>query len=94
GVSSGFNLNQKLAEFSATLDVRGKRAEEVFSIVDTFMDNAVLFGRNEVQILHGKGDGVLRKIIREHLKGLPYILSMQDAHVERGGAGITVIHLR
>ncbi|MEM6361271.1 MAG: endonuclease MutS2, partial [Bacteroidota bacterium] len=93
GISSGFNLNQKLAEYSATLDVRGKRAEEVFSVVDTFVDNAVLFGRNEVQILHGKGDGVLRKIIREHLKGLPYILSMQDAHVERGGAGITVIKL-
>ncbi|MEM9858662.1 MAG: Smr/MutS family protein, partial [Bacteroidota bacterium] len=94
GISSGFNLNQKLAEFSATLDVRGKRAEEVFSIVDTFMDNAVLFGRNEVQILHGKGDGILRKVIREHLKNAPYIESIQDEHIERGGSGISVIRLK
>ncbi len=93
-ISTGVNLNQQLSEFSSTLDVRGKRAEEVFSIVDSFMDNAVLFGRNEVRILHGKGDGILRKIIREHLRDTTFIASMKDEHVERGGAGITVIQMK
>ncbi|MEM7107147.1 MAG: endonuclease MutS2 [Bacteroidota bacterium] len=93
-ISKGIDLNQRLAGFSSTLDVRGKRAEEVFSIVDTFLDNAVLFGRGEVKILHGKGDGILRKLIREHLKGTPYISSIQDEHIERGGAGISVVQLK
>ncbi|MEM6522770.1 MAG: endonuclease MutS2 [Bacteroidota bacterium] len=93
-ISKGINLNQRLAEFSSTLDVRGKRAEEVFPLVDNFLDNAVLFGRNEIKILHGKGDGILRKIIREHLKGAPYIESIRDEHVEQGGAGISVIQLK
>ena len=90
----GVDLNQKRAEFSPTLDVRGKRAEEVFSLVDRFMDDALLFGIGEVKILHGKGDGILRQVIRDHIRKSQVAAGIADEHVERGGAGISVVQLK
>jgi len=47
-----------------------------------------------IEILHGKGEGVLRKIVRERLKTVKQVASFADEHVERGGAGITVVVLK
>jgi DNA mismatch repair protein MutS2 len=92
--SVGFNMHEKQSQFSSTLDVRGKRVEEVTSLIDQFMDTAILLGHGEVKILHGKGEGVLRKVIREQLKKYREVASMSDEHVERGGDGITVVVLK
>ena len=93
-IQSNVDMNQRLSGFSHTLDVRGKRFEEALSLVNKFIDDALLFSAREIRILHGKGDGILRTRIREHLKGNPYIESINDEHVERGGAGISVILLK
>lgn len=92
--SGGINMNQKFAEFSSTLDVRGKRAEEVLGLVDKFIDDALLFNMQEIRILHGKGNGILRDLIRDYLKDSSVITGINDEHVERGGAGISVIELK
>jgi DNA mismatch repair protein MutS2 len=90
----GLDLNRKQSEFAGTLDVRGKRAEEVISLLDRFLDDATLLGQGELRILHGKGEGVLRKVIRERLKSVKQVVSFADEHVERGGDGITVVVLK
>lgn len=92
--SAGMDLGKKLAGFAKELDVRGKRAEEVLPIVDKFLDDAMMLGMNEVKILHGKGYGVLREMIRSHLKEDPNVISASDEHVERGGSGITLVTLK
>jgi DNA mismatch repair protein MutS2 len=92
--SVGLNLYEKQANFNSTLDVRGKRVDEVISILDQFMDTAILLGHGELKILHGKGEGVLRKVIRDHLKRYKQIASVADEHVERGGDGITIVVLK
>jgi DNA mismatch repair protein MutS2 len=92
--TTGIKLHEKQSQFNPTLDVRGKRVEEVVSIVDQFLDNAILLGHGEVRILHGKGEGVLRKVVRERLRAYKQIASFADEHVERGGDGITVIVLK
>lgn len=86
-------INQKNANFNSRIDVRGKRAEEILSIVEQFIDEAVMFGAQEVKILHGTGYGVLRDIIRQRLKEESQVTSFKDEHVEHGGAGITVVRL-
>ena len=91
--TKGINLNQKLADFNSVLDVRGKRAEEVLPMLQNFLDDAAMFGHKEVKILHGKGHGILRDIIRQRLKSEPYVASFADEHVEYGGAGITVVQM-
>jgi DNA mismatch repair protein MutS2 len=92
--TSGINVHEKRTNFSDTLDVRGKRVDEVFSLLDQFMDTAILLGQGELKVLHGKGEGVLRKVVRDHLKRYKEVASMKDEHIERGGDGITVIILK
>jgi DNA mismatch repair protein MutS2 len=91
---SGLDISQKQSLFVNTLDIRGKRVEEVNSALDQFIDDAILLGQAEIKILHGKGEGVLRKVVRERLKGNKAIASVANEHVERGGDGITVVILK
>ena len=90
----GLDIVQKQKSFSTQLDIRGRRAEEIAAILDSYLDDALLLGHHEIKILHGKGDGVLRKVVREHLKSNTEIVSAEDEHIERGGAGITVVKLK
>ncbi|MCP4520309.1 MAG: Smr/MutS family protein, partial [Cytophagales bacterium] len=90
----GSSMIKSTANFSSELDVRGMRTIEALGAVDAFIDKAIISGTQAVNILHGKGNGILRPMIRQHLKGLSYIQSMEDAHEDRGGAGITVINLK
>jgi DNA mismatch repair protein MutS2 len=92
--SVGVDWSSKRASFNSTIDLRGKRGEEALALVDNFMDDAVLLSAAEVRILHGKGDGILRKLIREHLKKNKSVASIQDEHVERGGDGISLVVLK
>lgn len=92
--SMGLDIYKKQALFESTLDVRGKRVEEVIPTLTQFLDDAILLGQAEVRILHGKGEGVLRKVIREQLKQTRGVASFADEHVDRGGDGITVVVLK
>ncbi len=89
--SRSMNLNEKFSEFSPSIDVRGMRAEEAIPLADALVDNAILFSVPEIRIVHGKGNGILRTVLRNHLSRFPQIKAMADEHVERGGAGVTVI---
>jgi DNA mismatch repair protein MutS2 len=90
----GINLIDKRSSFSTNLDVRGMRGEESLSVIEAFIDDATMLGSSEVRIIHGKGDGILRKLTREKLKQISSVRSFQDEHVERGGAGVTVVQLK
>jgi DNA mismatch repair protein MutS2 len=90
----GINVYQKQTNFSTTLDIRGKRVEETIPMLDQFIDDAILLSQGELKILHGKGEGVLRKVVRDHLRKIKAVASVADEHVERGGDGITVVVLK
>lgn len=90
----GIDMNQRLADFSTKLDIRGSRGEEALGKVDALLDNAAMFGVPELQIVHGKGDGILRQLIRNHLKTYKMVAYMKDEHADRGGAGVTIVELR
>jgi DNA mismatch repair protein MutS2 len=92
--SAGINVHEKRTQFSELLDIRGKRVDEVLGILDQFMDTAILLSVGEVRVLHGKGEGVLRKVVREHLKRYKEVASVRDEHIEQGGDGITVVVLK
>lgn len=86
-------LHDKAANFQLKLDLRGERVEDAIHKVQQFIDEAILLRIYEVQILHGKGTGALRQVIREYLSGIPEVANYQDEHVERGGHGITIATL-
>ena len=93
-ISSNVDMNQRLAGFSHSIDLRGKRADEAMMLTEKFIDDALLFNARELRILHGKGDGILRQRLRELLRANPYVESVNDEHVERGGAGISIVTLK
>lgn len=93
-IPTGIKLHEKQAQFNSTLDIRGKRVEEVIPVLEQYLDNAILLGHGEIKILHGKGEGVLRKVVRDHLKRYRQVASVADEHVDRGGDGITVVVLK
>ncbi len=89
-----FDINEKAQNFNTKLDVRGQKAEEALLNLQNFIDDAVLLGIKEVKILHGKGDGILRHVIRQQLHKTKEVSSLRDEHIELGGQGITVVELR
>lgn len=80
-------------QFHQELDVRGMRADEALNQVQHFIDDAILVGASQVRILHGKGNGILRQLIRQYLETVPNVTNYRDEHVQFGGAGITVVEL-
>jgi DNA mismatch repair protein MutS2 len=75
------------------MDVRGMRGDEALLSVQRFIDDAILVGSNNVRILHGKGNGILRQLVRQYLSGIPNVKDYRDEHVQLGGAGITVVEI-
>ncbi len=90
----GIDLNSKMATFTHELSIRGMRAGEAMEKVESFIDEALLLGVDEVRIVHGKGFGVLREIVRSYTKGHPSIASVESEHADRGGEGISIIRLQ
>lgn len=92
--SQGIDMNEKMMNFSFNLDIRGKRGEEALGVVDQFMNDALMLGYPELRIVHGKGDGILRTLVRNHLRTYREVARMTDEHADRGGAGVTVVQMR
>lgn len=88
------DLNEKIQQFKLTIDVRGKRAEEAMELVGKYIDESLLLSIKEVSILHGKGNGILRKVLRDYLSRLKEVAAFEDAPIEAGGTGITRVKLR
>lgn len=86
-------ISEKRLHFSPKLDVRGKRGDEALYEVKEFVENAHMLQVFRVEILHGKGYGILRKLIRDYLLTLGFITSCEDAPIDLGGDGITVVRL-
>ncbi|MBA4317246.1 MAG: endonuclease MutS2 [Flavobacterium sp.] len=79
---------------SNRLDIRGRKPEECEYEIVRFIDEAYSSGTGQVEILHGKGTGVLKKTVHDILKGHHGVKSYHFAHVEFGGEGITIVEFR
>ncbi len=77
-----------------SLDVRGMRADEIEGDIHKFLDRAVLSGRNELEIIHGRGTGALRKEVRRILKASVAVDTFFTAAEDRGGDGMTIVTLK
>ncbi len=86
-------INDKKLNFKPRVDVRGMRAEEGLQKIREFIDEAIMVEAHELHILHGKGNGILRELIRNYLRTEPAVTRFRDEHVQFGGAGITVVEL-
>lgn len=86
-------LSEKRLNFKTEIDVRGQRGEEAIQTIMAFVDDAIMLDYKQLRILHGKGNGILKEMIRNYLKAEPVVKSVRDEHVQFGGAGITIVEL-
>ncbi|HCS39106.1 MAG TPA: endonuclease MutS2 [Anaerolineaceae bacterium] len=75
------------------IDLRGQRAEDALDALDRYISNASMAGLPFVRIIHGKGTGRLRQVIREALKMNGEVKSFEEGGDKEGGEGVTVVHL-
>jgi hypothetical protein len=76
------------------LDLHSFRPEDMPRVVTEYLDGARRAGLGEVRIVHGRGRGVQRAIVRRLLTGAPGVAGFTDAPPTRGGWGATVVRLR
>lgn len=82
------------APVNLELDLRGYRAAEIEAMLDEYLEQAYRAGMPFVRIIHGKGTGALRQVVREVLSGHPAVASHESAPANQGGDGATVALLR
>ena len=88
-----WNIGERKLSFSPDIDLRGKRADDALQILSEFIDEAIMIQRRDLRILHGKGNGILRELIRQQLKVNKLVEWFGDEQTDRGGAGITLVRL-
>lgn len=87
-------LRSRRLNFQAELDVRGMRGEQAVQAVQMQLDDALMVGAKHCRVLHGKGNGILRTLIRDFLKGSQQVAAYADEDERFGGAGITVYEIK
>ena len=90
----GSRVQRGVAAVKMELDVRGRTVEEAMLEVDQYIDNAVLSGLHEVNIIHGKGTGALRQGLRQYLLHHPHVKSQRPGGYGEGEDGVTVLTLK
>jgi DNA mismatch repair protein MutS2 len=86
-------VHERKMNFKPEIDIRGVRGEEALNLVRDFIDNALIVQHRNLRILHGKGNGILRELVRQYLSTSDIVKTFRDENVEFGGSGITVVEL-
>jgi DNA mismatch repair protein MutS2 len=85
---------QKSGSVPAEINLVGLTVDEAVPRVDKLLDDAALSERREIRVIHGFGQGKLRKAIAELLAGHPHVSSFRPGGPREGGAGATVVELK
>jgi dsDNA-specific endonuclease/ATPase MutS2 len=75
------------------LDLHAFRPRDVREVVLSYIEQALEAGFQEVRLIHGRGVGVQREIVRSLLARHPAVVAFADAPSERGGWGATIVQL-
>ena len=76
------------------IHLRAMRAEDAMRDLERFLDDAVLAGLPQIRIVHGKGEGILRKMTQDFLRRNPNIERYREGEAGEGGAGVTIAYLK
>lgn len=90
----GTRTDRAHAKVVRELDIRGLTAMEALMDVDNFIDAAVMAGVHQLSIIHGKGTGVLRAAVQQHLKKHPSVKSYRLGVFGEGESGVTIVELK
>jgi DNA mismatch repair protein MutS2 len=81
-------------ELKTELDIRGMRAEEAVELLDKVLERALVAGHPSIRVIHGRGGGILRRMVREHVGRQSFVSSFQNEAFDRGGDGVTIVFMK
>lgn len=84
---------KKTERVSPSLDLRGKRYEDAQRLLDKYLDDVFLAGLKQVEIIHGKGTGALRKAVQEVLDEHIHVESYRLGREGEGDHGVTIVDI-
>ncbi|MCO6490650.1 MAG: endonuclease MutS2 [Phaeodactylibacter sp.] len=82
------------ATFESKLDIRGMRYDEALKVVEDFVDQALISNTPSLQIVHGKGNGILRNAVRKKLKEYNVDMDIWHPEQQQGGDGVTLVEIK
>lgn len=88
------DLKLNMKRMSSSVDLRGMDSEEAIYIVDKYLDDAYMSGLGQITIIHGKGTGVLRKVINDMLRRHSHVKNYRAGDYGEGGTGVTIVELK
>lgn len=83
---------QMLEEVHHKIDIRGLRKEEALLRLEQFIDKALVANLHFLEIIHGKGNGILKNLVRDKLREYNIPLEISHPDPEQGGDGVTLVH--
>ena len=81
------------ANFVSKLDLRGMRRDEAIQHVEAFVDEALIANGSTLEIIHGKGDGILRRAVKQKLREYKAVQSVRHGDPQGAGDGVTIVEL-
>jgi len=76
------------------INLIGRTVDEATGELEKYLDRAFLAGLPRIRVIHGHGAGILRRGVREFLKGHPHVATFAEAPQNEGGQGATLVELR
>ena len=94
--STGYGslYRKKSQNISTSVDVRGKNLDDAVMDVEKYIDDAFISGLEEVTVIHGRGEGILRKGLQDMFKRNSNVKSFRKGTFDEGGDGVTVLKLK
>jgi DNA mismatch repair protein MutS2 len=80
--------------FEPRLLLVGKRVDEAVTALERFLDDALLHDIDALEVVHGSGEGILRRVVREQLAANRSVAAFHAADQNSGGDNVTVIEMR
>ncbi len=93
-VKVSFEDGSRFKMVKPQLSIRGMRGDAAMKEVQRYIDDALASGKNDVQIIHGKGEGILKKLVHEYLNKRKEVDSYEMAPISQGGAGCTIVKFK
>ncbi len=81
-------------DMSMEINLIGRTVDEATGELEKYLDRAFMAGLPRVRVIHGHGAGILRRGVREFLKGHPHVATFEEAPQNEGGQGATLVELR
>ncbi|MGN0733740.1 MAG: endonuclease MutS2 [Emergencia sp.] len=92
--SYGSLYKSKAQNVSITINVQGKNLDDAVMDVDKYLDDAYVAGLEEVTVIHGRGEGILSKGLRNMMKRHKHVASFRKGNYNEGGDGVTIVKLK